>query len=146
MPASPHDERHFTASALVHDLVIGMSDGLTVPFALAAGLAGAVSASRLIMTAGLAELAAGAIAMGLGGFLAARGDAEHYRGEQLRESREVREKPEVEANEVYEALSPYGLTISSSSLTRSRVERLCTASRARSSASCSRPGSIGLVT
>lgn len=110
MPAALHVERHFTASALVHDLVIGMSDGLTVPFALAAGLAGAVSASRLIMTAGLAELAAGSIAMGLGGFLAARGDAEHYRGEQLRESREVTEKPEVEANEVYEALSPYGLT------------------------------------
>lgn len=110
MPATVHIERHFTASAVVRDLVIGMSDGLTVPFALAAGLAGAVSASRLILTAGLAELAAGAIAMGLGGFLAARGDAEHYRSERQRELREVREKPEVEAAEVREALAPYGLT------------------------------------
>lgn len=110
MPSTVHIERHFTASAVVRDLVIGMSDGLTVPFALAAGLAGALSASRLILTAGLAELAAGAIAMGLGGFLAARGDAEHYRSEQLRELREVKEKPEVEAAEVSEALAPYGLS------------------------------------
>jgi VIT1/CCC1 family predicted Fe2+/Mn2+ transporter len=110
MPAAPHIERHFTASAVVRDLVIGMSDGLTVPFALAAGLSGAVSSPRIILTAGLAELAAGAIAMGLGGFLAARGDAEHYRSEKQREFREVSEKPEVEASEVSEALSPYGLT------------------------------------
>jgi VIT1/CCC1 family predicted Fe2+/Mn2+ transporter len=110
MPATPHIERHFTASAVVRDLVIGMSDGLTVPFALAAGLSGAVSSTRVVVTAGLAELAAGAIAMGLGGYLAARGDAEHYRSERQREDREVREKPEVEASEVYEALAPYGLT------------------------------------
>jgi VIT1/CCC1 family predicted Fe2+/Mn2+ transporter len=110
MPAAPHIERHFTASAVVRDLVIGMSDGLTVPFALAAGLSGAVSSPRIILTAGLAELAAGAIAMGLGGFLAARGDAEHYRSEKQREFREVSEKPEIEASEVSEALSPYGLT------------------------------------
>lgn len=110
MPAAPHIERHFTASAVVRDLVIGMSDGLTVPFALAAGLSGAVSSPRIILTAGLAELAAGAIAMGLGGFLAARGDAEHYRSEKQREFREVSEKPEVEASEVCEALAPYGLT------------------------------------
>jgi VIT1/CCC1 family predicted Fe2+/Mn2+ transporter len=110
MPAAPHIERHFTASAVVRDLVIGMSDGLTVPFALAAGLSGAVSSPRIILTAGLAELAAGAIAMGLGGFLAARGDAEHYRSEKQREFREVSEKPEVEASEVSEALAPYGLT------------------------------------
>lgn len=110
MPAAPHIERHFTASAVVRDLVIGMSDGLTVPFALAAGLSGAVSSPRLILTAGLAELAAGAIAMGLGGFLAARGDAEHYRSEKQREFREIHEKPEVEASEVSEALAPYGLS------------------------------------
>ena len=110
MPAAPHIERHFTASAVVRDLVIGMSDGLTVPFALAAGLSGAVSSPRIILTAGLAELAAGAIAMGLGGFLAARGDAEHYRSEKQREFREIREKPEIEASEVSEALAPYGLS------------------------------------
>ena len=110
MPSIPHLERHFTASAVVRDLVIGMSDGLTVPFALAAGLSGAVSSPRIVLTAGLAELAAGAIAMGLGGYLAARGDAEHYRSEKLREDHEVREKPEVEAAEVIESLAPYGLT------------------------------------
>jgi VIT1/CCC1 family predicted Fe2+/Mn2+ transporter len=110
MPATPHIERHFTASAVVRDLVIGMSDGLTVPFALAAGLSGAVSASRVVLTAGLAELAAGAIAMGLGGFLAARGDEEHYRSERQREVREVRDKPEIEAAEIIETLAPYGLS------------------------------------
>src|SRR5262245_49819463 len=77
MPSTPHVEKHFTASAFVRDIVIGMSDGLTVPFALAAGLSGAVESSGIIVTAGLAEVAAGAIAMGLGGYLAARTDAEH---------------------------------------------------------------------
>ena len=67
MPATPHIEKHFLASALVRDIVIGMADGLTVPFALAAGLAGAVSSTAIIITAGLAEVAAGALAMGLGG-------------------------------------------------------------------------------
>lgn len=67
MPQTPHVERHFTAGETVRDLVIGMSDGLTVPFALAAGLSGAVASSRLVVTAGLAEVAAGSIAMGLGG-------------------------------------------------------------------------------
>jgi hypothetical protein len=70
--------QHFTAGETVRDIVIGMSDGLTVPFALAAGLTGAVNTSTIIITAGLAEIAAGSIAMGLGGFLAARGDVEHY--------------------------------------------------------------------
>ena len=78
MPGKPHIEKHFTASETVRDIVIGMSDGLTVPFALAAGLTGAIAQSRLIVTAGFAEIAAGSIAMGLGGYLAARGDAEHY--------------------------------------------------------------------
>src|SRR6187399_1292112 len=91
MPATPHIERHFTAGETVRDVVIGMSDGLTVPFALAAGLSGAVSSSGIIVTAGQAEVAAGSIAMGLGGYLAARSDAEHYASERLRESREVAE-------------------------------------------------------
>lgn len=100
MPQTPHVERHFTGSATVRDLVIGMSDGLTVPFALAAGLSGAVDNTRIIVTAGLAEIAAGSIAMGLGGYLAARSDAEHYHAERVREETEVREKAKVEAEEV----------------------------------------------
>jgi len=87
-----------------------MSDGLTVPFALAAGLSGAVSNTTIIVTAGLAEIAAGSVAMGLGGYLAAKGDAEHYESERRREVLEVKEKPEVEAKEVSEVLQSYGLT------------------------------------
>src|SRR5476649_954475 len=98
MPQTPHIEKHFTASETVRDIVIGMSDGLTVPFALAAGLSGAVDSSAVILTAGLAEVAAGAIAMGLGGYLAARTDGEHYASERVREEQEVREVPEIEAN------------------------------------------------
>lgn len=110
MPAHhSHIEKHFTASDVVRDVVIGMADGLTVPFALAAGLAGAVNATRLIVIAGLAEIAAGSIAMGLGGYLAARGDAEHYENERLREEREVVEKTAAEESEVREILSSYGL-------------------------------------
>jgi hypothetical protein len=97
MPSTPHIEKHFTAGDTVRDIVIGMSDGLTVPFALAAGLTGAIAQSRLIITAGLAEVAAGSIAMGLGGYLAARGDAEHYKHEMLREEEEIRSIPEAEA-------------------------------------------------
>lgn len=111
MPQTPHVERHFTAGAFVRDTVIGMSDGLTVPFALAAGLSGAVNSTGIIVTAGLAEIAAGAIAMGLGGYLAARSDAEHYARERTREELEVREKPAAEAAEVREALESYGLTV-----------------------------------
>jgi VIT1/CCC1 family predicted Fe2+/Mn2+ transporter len=77
----PHTETHFQSSASVRDVVIGLSDGLTVPFALAAGLSGAISSAHIIVLAGLAEIAAGSIAMGLGGYLAARGDAEHYASE-----------------------------------------------------------------
>jgi VIT1/CCC1 family predicted Fe2+/Mn2+ transporter len=110
MPQTPHVERHFTAGESVRDVVIGMSDGLTVPFALAAGLSGAVSSTGIIVTAGLAEIAAGSIAMGLGGYLAARSDAEHYASERLREATEVREKPAVEADEVTEVFRTYGLT------------------------------------
>ena len=110
MPQTPHVERHFTAGERVRDIVIGMSDGLTVPFALAAGLSGAVSSTAIIVTAGLAEIAAGSIAMGLGGYLAARSDAEHYASERVREETEVREKPAVEADEVTEVFRTYGLT------------------------------------
>ena len=110
MPRTPHIEQHFTASNSVRDVVIGMSDGLTVPFALAAGLSGAVASTNIIVTAGLAEIAAGSIAMGLGGYLAARSDAEHYASEREREHREVREKPDVEAREVSEIFEAYGLT------------------------------------
>ena len=114
MPATPHVEAHFTASASVRDVVIGMADGLTVPFALAAGVSGAVAtsayASRLVVTAGLAEIAAGSIAMGLGGYLAARTDVEHYDSERDREYRETVELPDVETEEVAKVFRDYGLT------------------------------------
>src|SRR6516165_865859 len=109
MPQTPHVKRHFTASETVRDIVIGMSDGLTVPFALAAGLSGAVEASAIIITARLAEVAAGAIAMGLGGYLAVRTDAEHYASERAREERETQTMPEEEAAEVADILRGYGL-------------------------------------
>lgn len=109
MPQTPHVEKHFTASEVVRDIVIGMSDGLTVPFALAAGLSGAVSSTGIIITAGLAEIAAGSIAMGLGGYLAAKSDAEHYASERIREQLEVIVKPEVEKKEVMDVLQSYGL-------------------------------------
>jgi len=109
MPQTIHVERHFTASEAIRDIVIGMSDGLTVPFALAAGLSGSVESNGIIVTAGLAEVAAGAIAMGLGGYLAARTDAEHFASERVREEREVEEVPEKEAAEVADVLISYGL-------------------------------------
>ncbi len=109
MPQTPHIERHFTGSATVRDIVIGMSDGLTVPFALAAGLSGAIDTTSIIVTAGLAEIAAGSIAMGLGGYLAAKSDSEHYLSERAREELEVIEKPEVEASEVADVFQSYGL-------------------------------------
>lgn len=109
-----HIEEHFTATEIVRDIVIGMSDGLTVPFALAAGLSGAIDSSTIIVTAGLAEIAAGSIAMGLGGFLAARTDAEHYASELKREYLEVVEKPELEKNEVREVFDEYGISRGSS--------------------------------
>jgi VIT1/CCC1 family predicted Fe2+/Mn2+ transporter len=104
-----HHEHHFEASQSVRDVVIGLSDGLTVPFALAAGLSGAVSSTRLIVLAGLAEIAAGSIAMGLGGYLAARGDAEHYAAERLREEREIVERTHDEEEEIYEIFERYGV-------------------------------------
>ncbi len=114
MPQTPHTERHFTASEMVRDIVIGMSDGLTVPFALAAGLTGGLvgtnNPNAIIVTAGLAEIAAGSIAMGLGGYLAAKSDAEHYAKEREREKREVAEIPHEEMREVSEVFQEYGLT------------------------------------
>lgn len=109
MPATPHVEKHFTSGEAVRDVVIGMSDGLTVPFALAAGLSGAVAGSNIVVTAGLAEIAAGSIAMGLGGYLAARSDAEHYASERRREEREIVERTEDEREEVRGLFREYGV-------------------------------------
>jgi vacuolar iron transporter family protein len=110
LPQTPHIERHFTSSEVVRDVVIGMADGLTVPFALAAGLTGAIDHSGIIVTAGLAEIAAGSIAMGLGGYMAAKSDAEHYAKEREREKREVVEIPHEEMREVAEVFQAYGLS------------------------------------
>src|SRR2546423_3260208 len=114
MPQTRHVERHFTAGETVRDIVIGVSDGLTVPFALAAGLTGAVAKAgvdiSVIVLAGLAEIAAGSIAMGLGGYLAAKSDAEHYAKEREREKREVKEIPEEEMREVAQVFHSYGLS------------------------------------
>ncbi len=105
----PHVEEHSRLSTLIRDSVIGLADGLTVPFALAAGLSGATNATDLIVTAGVAEIAAGAIAMGLGGYMAARTEADRYRSELQREWQEVKEVPEIEAKEVTDILEDYGL-------------------------------------
>ena len=114
MPITPHVEKHFTSTATVRDIVIGMADGLTVPFALAAGISGAVAtssnATALVVTAGLAEIAAGSIAMGLGGYLAARTDIEHYASEREREDRETLELPDQEVEEVAKVFREYGLS------------------------------------
>ena len=109
MPAIVHVEKHFTGSATVRDVVIGMADGLTVPFALAAGLSAATSSTKIIMTAGLAEIVAGAIAMGLGGFLAARTDQEHYASEERREGDEIVNLRQREVAEVETIFKGYGL-------------------------------------
>src|ERR1700761_3206081 len=105
-----HPEQHFQSSDTVRDVVIGLSDSLTVPFALAAGLAGAVGATRVVVLAGLAEIAAGSIAMGLGGYLASRGDSEHYASERRREQTEVVERPKDEEEKIYEIFSAYGVS------------------------------------
>jgi len=111
--AASHPEHHFNSSEAIRDIVIGLSDGLTVPFALAAGLAGAVTnvadPSHLVVTAGLAEIAAGSIAMGLGGYLASRGDTEHFESERRREQLEVVERPQDEEAEIYEIFEQYGV-------------------------------------
>lgn len=118
-----HIEKHFTAGNFVRDVVIGMSDGLTVPFALAAGLSGAVQSPKLIVVGGLAEIAAGSIAMGLGGYLAARGDAEHYEQEREREYREIKEIPEEEVAEVSRIFQAYGMTAEESDPVAQKLSR-----------------------
>jgi vacuolar iron transporter family protein len=110
MPSTVHVESHFEASDAVRDVVIGMSDGLTVPFALAAGLSGTVASTAIVVVAGLAEIAAGSIAMGLGGYLAARTDRDHYESERAREFRETVELPEKETEEVADVFRAYGMT------------------------------------
>jgi VIT1/CCC1 family predicted Fe2+/Mn2+ transporter len=105
-----HRETHFESSDLLRDIVIGMADGLTVPFALAAGISGAVAGSGVVVTAGAAEIVAGSIAMGLGGYLAAQGDVEHYASELVREEQEILEKPQAEVEEIAEVFRQYGLT------------------------------------
>ncbi|GIP47873.1 hypothetical protein J53TS2_14640 [Paenibacillus sp. J53TS2] len=104
-----HIEKHFASSDLIRDIVIGMADGLTVPFALAAGLSGSVSGTNIVVVAGIAEIAAGSIAMGLGGYLAARTDREHYATELERERREIQEVPEREKEEVADVLRRWGI-------------------------------------
>jgi len=103
-------EEHFESSEKVRDFVIGMSDGLTVPFALAAGLSGAVSSTEIVITAGLAEIAAGSIAMGLGGYLAGRTEIEHYDAEEKREHNETIHKHELEITETKEIFAKYGIS------------------------------------
>jgi VIT1/CCC1 family predicted Fe2+/Mn2+ transporter len=108
-PRRPHLERHFESTETVRDIVIGLSDGLTVPFALAAGLSGAVASSHIVVLAGLSEIAAGSIAMGLGGYLAARGDVEHYVSERQREEREIIDRTHDEEEEIYEIFQQYSV-------------------------------------
>lgn len=105
-----HREEHFQGGNTIRDIVIGMSDGLTVPFALAAGISGAIAETHLVVTAGFAEIAAGSIAMGLGGYLAARSDAEHFETESKRELFEITKKTQVEEQEIYDIFAEYGVT------------------------------------
>jgi predicted membrane protein (TIGR00267 family) len=105
-----HHEHHLKSSDTIRDIVIGMSDGLTVPFALAAGLSGAITSSTIVVTAGIAEIVAGSIAMGLGGFLAGKTEADHYASELKREYDEVERVPEQEKFEVKEVFAGFGLS------------------------------------
>ena len=124
MPKAPHSERHFTGSEVVRDIVIGMSDGLTVPFALAAGLSGIANSTAIVITGGLAEIAAGSIAMGLGGYLAAKSDAAHYASERETERREVERIPGKEIQEVEQLLiTTYGLEKGLSKLVANDLSR-----------------------
>lgn len=109
-PRRTHNEHHFDASDTVRDVIIGMSDGLTVPFALAAGISGAIAASHIVVTAGIAELAAGGISMGLGGYLAARSDVDHYANERRREYEETDTVPDEERREIENIFAGYGIS------------------------------------
>lgn len=110
MHMHPHEEEHFESSDVVKDIVIGMADGLTVPFALAAGLSGAVDSNTIVITAGIAEIIAGSIAMGLGGYLAGKTESDHYNSELKREYDEVVNLPEREKQEIRDILQEYGIS------------------------------------
>jgi len=105
-----HTEEHLKGSEMLRDVVIGMADGLTVPFALAAGLSGAVKDVNLIVIAGVAEIAAGSIAMGLGGYLAGKTEQDHYHSELKREYDEIERLPDVEKEEVRVFFEGLGLS------------------------------------
>lgn len=105
-----HQEKHLKQPTILKDIVIGLSDGITVPFALTAGISGAVDSNHIIITAGIAEICAGAIAMGLGGYLAGKTEEEHYYHEMNREFNEIKSVPEVEKQEVRDAIAYYGLS------------------------------------
>jgi hypothetical protein len=107
----PHEEQHLKSSDILKDVVIGMSDGLTVPFALAAGLSGAVDNVDLVVIAGIAEIAAGSIAMGLGGYLAGKTERDHYKSELRREYDEIEKVPHIEREEVREFFEGLGLSV-----------------------------------
>ena len=111
-----HEEKHLKSSAFLTDIVIGMSDGLTVPFALAAGLSGAVNNNNVVITAGIAEIVAGSIAMGLGGYLAGKTEQEHYEAEVKREYEEVETVPEKEKQEIRDVFAEYGMSVTSQNI------------------------------
>jgi vacuolar iron transporter family protein len=118
-----HREEHFQGGNTLRDIVIGMSDGLTVPFALAAGISGAIAETHLVVTAGFAEIAAGSIAMGLGGYLAARSDAEHFETEAKREKLEIIQKTQAEEQEIYDIFAQYGVSQNESSSVVAALKR-----------------------
>lgn len=118
-----HREEHFKGGNTVRDIVIGMSDGLTVPFALAAGISGAIAETHLVVTAGFAEIAAGCIAMGLGGYLAARSDFEHFESEAKREQLEIINQTQVEEKEIYDIFAQYGVSQDESSSVVSALKK-----------------------
>ncbi|HUY69758.1 MAG TPA: VIT1/CCC1 transporter family protein [Candidatus Tyrphobacter sp.] len=105
-----HHEPHSKSNSFIHDVILGMADGITVPFAIAGGLALAAASTNLVITGGFVEIVAGSISMGLGGYLAAQNEADHYETERRREETEVEEKPEAEKEEVRDVLSSYGLS------------------------------------
>ncbi|PJD96340.1 MAG: iron transporter [Parachlamydia sp.] len=124
-----HREEHFQGGDTIRDIVIGMSDGLTVPFALAAGISGAIAETHLVVTAGFAEIAAGSIAMGLGGYLAAKSDVEHFETEAKGEQLEIIEKTQAEEQEVYAIFAKYSVSQNESSSVVTALKRNPTAWR-----------------
>lgn len=122
-----HREEHFQGGNTIRDIVIGMSDGLTVPFALAAGISGAIAETHLVVTAGFAEIAAGSIAMGLGGYLAAKSDTEHFETEAKREQLEIIQQTQAEEQEIYDIFAQYGVSQNESSSVLTALKRNPTA-------------------